>query len=116
MLDRWLTLYRAVARRNVGEPDAGRRLVAWAHEAGCDDVEPTASAWCFATPDDRDWWATTWAERVTASSLGEQLMGSGLSDPTELRSIANAWRAWADDPDGWFAVPHGEVICRVEDA
>src|SRR4051812_33701001 len=30
-LDRWLELYYAVARRNSGEPDAGRRLLAWAH-------------------------------------------------------------------------------------
>ena len=35
-LDRWLELYEAVARRNGGEPDAGRRLLAWAHEAGFD--------------------------------------------------------------------------------
>src|SRR6476646_4622514 len=32
-LDRWLELYYAVARRNDGEPDAGRRLLSWAHEA-----------------------------------------------------------------------------------
>jgi SAM-dependent methyltransferase len=35
-IDRWLALYRDVARRNAGEPDAGRFLLAWAHGApGC---------------------------------------------------------------------------------
>ena len=52
-IDRWLALYRKVARRNAGEPDAGRFLLAWAHSAGFDDVRPGASVWCFAMPDDR---------------------------------------------------------------
>jgi ubiquinone/menaquinone biosynthesis C-methylase UbiE len=30
-MDRWLALYRTIARRNAGEPDAGRFLLAWAH-------------------------------------------------------------------------------------
>ena len=34
VLDRWLELYREAARRNRGEPDAGRRLLAWAHAGG----------------------------------------------------------------------------------
>ena len=33
-LDRWLDLYHQVARRNGAEPDAGRRLLSWAHAAG----------------------------------------------------------------------------------
>ncbi len=37
-LDRWLALYHEVARANGGEPDAGRRLLAWAHAAGFGDV------------------------------------------------------------------------------
>ena len=42
-IDRWLALYRKIARRNAGEPDAGRFLLAWAHSAGFDDVLPGAS-------------------------------------------------------------------------
>ena len=33
-LTRWLELYHDVARGNDAEPDAGRRLLAWAHDAG----------------------------------------------------------------------------------
>ena len=25
--------------------------------------------------------------------------------------MSAAWRAWADDEGGWFAVLHGEVLC-----
>ena len=37
-IDRWLALCRKIARRNAGEPDAGRFLVAWAHSAGFEKV------------------------------------------------------------------------------
>ena len=33
-LGEWLALYTAAARANGGEPDAGRRLLSWAREAG----------------------------------------------------------------------------------
>ena len=112
-LDRWLELYRLAARTNGGEPDAGRRLFAWAHEAGFEDVSATASVWCYATADDRAWWAGLWADRMTMSAVGTQLVASGASSVEELRSIADAWRRWAAHPDGWFLVPHGEIIARV---
>ncbi len=46
-LDRWLELYRTMARRNGGEPDAGRHLLGWVHAAGFTRVEPRA---CGASP------------------------------------------------------------------
>src|SRR4030095_5203164 len=42
LLTRWLELYRAVARRNAGEPDAGRFLKGWALDAGFRDVQATS--------------------------------------------------------------------------
>jgi SAM-dependent methyltransferase len=112
-LDRWLELYQAAARANGGEPDAGRHLLAWAHAAGLTDVEATASAWCFATPETRQWWGGMWAERVTGTALAEQLLRGGLATPEELEALARAWRDWAADPDGWISVPHGELVARV---
>ena len=111
-LDRWLALYEAVARRNGGEPDAGRRLLAWALEAGFEDVTPSASTWCFATPDDRAWWGGLWADRVTSSAFATHALEAGLADREELARIADAWHRWAAQPDGWFIVPCGEVLCR----
>jgi ubiquinone/menaquinone biosynthesis C-methylase UbiE len=110
-LDRWLELYQAVARRNRGDPDAGRRLLSWARAAGFAAVEPSASVWCFATATDRAWWGGLWADRVEASAFAEQAVGSGLTDAVELAGIAAGWREWAAADDGWFAVLHGEVRC-----
>jgi SAM-dependent methyltransferase len=112
-ISRWLDLYRTVARRNRGEPDAGRFLLHWANEAGFSDIRPSASAWCFATPDDRAWWGGLWADRVTVSALGDQAVEHGLATRAELDGLADAWRRWAADADGWFAVLHGEILCRA---
>ncbi len=112
-LDRWLAWYRDVARRNGGEPDAGRSMLGWAHAAGFTDVAATASVWCFSTPEDRQWWAGTWADRVTASAFAEQLVAEGVASPGDLDDVARAFLKWSEHPDGYWTIPHGEIICRV---
>jgi ubiquinone/menaquinone biosynthesis C-methylase UbiE len=109
-LDRWLDIYHRVARNNDAEPDAGRLLKSWTLAAGFTGLTCTASAWCYATPDERDWWADTWAQRVTESALAEQAVAAGISTPDELADIAAGWQAWADAPDAWFAVLNAEVV------
>ena len=111
-LDRWRDLSLTIGRANGGEPDAGRRMLSWAHAAGFADVKPSATVWCFATPEDRDWWAGLWADRVTQSHLAEQAVEGGHATPDELSRIADAWRAWASHPDAWFTALHGEVLAR----
>jgi hypothetical protein len=112
-LDRWLSLYRDAARGNGGEPDAGRRLLAWAHAAGLEDVTATSSTWCFATPETRTWWGEMWADRVTGSALADQLVREGRASREDLREIADSWLTWAADPDGWISIAHGELVIRV---
>jgi 2-polyprenyl-3-methyl-5-hydroxy-6-metoxy-1,4-benzoquinol methylase len=112
-LDRWLDLYGRVARRNDAEPDAGRRLLSWAHAAGLREVTATTSAWCFATPAERAWWGNSWAGRATASSFAEQAVAYGLATDGDLHAIADAWRAWAAADDGWLGMLHGELLIRV---
>ena len=110
-LARWLALYHEIARANGGEPDAGRRLLSWARQAGFTRVEAAASAWCFATPSEREWWGTLWAERMTTSAIAQQAIREGRATTEELAAMAGAWRAWAAVDEAWFAVLHGEVIC-----
>ena len=113
VLDEWQDLYRRTARANGGEPDAGRHLHAWAREAGFTDITPGASTWCYATGSERAWWGDLWAERVTSSPFADHTEREGFATDADRRRIADGWLAWAADPDGWLAIPHGEVLCRV---
>ncbi|MBX6752251.1 MAG: methyltransferase domain-containing protein [Micromonosporaceae bacterium] len=111
-LDAWRDLYRRVARLNGGEPDAGRRLLHWAQQAGFSEVVPSGSVTCHATPEARQAWGLMWAERVVATRIADVAVENGLSTRDELAAMADAWRRWAHAPDGWFLVPHGEIIAR----
>ena len=112
-LDAWIDLYERVHRSNGGEPDAGRRLKAWAREAGLEDAETTASVWNFANAADREWWGSMWEARVLQSAFAADALGKGYATQQDLEGISRAWRAWADHEDGWLAMPHGELIARV---
>ena len=105
-LDEWLDLYHRIARGNGGEPDAGRRLLSWAHAAGLTDVTATSSTWCFATPEDRQWWGGMWADRIIESDFGRQAVAAGA----DVQRISAAWQRWAAHPDGWMSLLHGELI------
>ncbi|WP_192763821.1 methyltransferase domain-containing protein [Actinomadura algeriensis] len=112
-MDAWLPVYYRVARGNGGEPDAGRRLAAWAREAGFADVRASASSWCFATPDERAWWAESWGGRLARSAVADTAVAEGHATRDDLERIYAGWKAWAAAEDGWFAVLHGEILCRA---
>jgi SAM-dependent methyltransferase len=112
-LAEWLELYERVARGNGGEPDAGRRLLSWAHAAGFRNVTATSSTWCFADPEDRAWWGGMWADRVLVSDMARTAVATGAATPEDLQRISDAWRRWAADDDGWISLLHGELIARV---
>jgi SAM-dependent methyltransferase len=110
-LDEWLALYRAVARSNAAEPDAGRRLKSWARAAGLEIRTSTADVWCYSTPEDVAWWGGLWAERIVESAMARQALERGLADRPTLERLAAGWRAWSASPDAWFVIVHGEVAC-----
>ncbi|MCP3819113.1 class I SAM-dependent methyltransferase [Streptomyces sp. A3M-1-3] len=112
-LDDWQALYDRVARANGGEPDAGRRLLSWARQAGFTDISCSATSWCFATPEERAWWSGLWADRTTSSAYAEIAVAGGHATAGQPAAIAAAWREWGEREDGWFSVLHGEILCRV---
>lgn len=114
-LDDWLDLYRRVARAGGGEPDAGRRLRSWALAAGFTDITATSGTWTYATDAEREWWSGLWADRTLASPYAELAVAGGHATEEQLHAMARAWREWGGKHDGWFAVLHGEILCRKED-
>jgi len=112
-LDEWLALYDRIARANGGEPNAGRRLLSWAHAAGFTDITATSSTWCFATEEDRTWWGTMWADRILNSALATQALTTEAATEADLRRISEGWKRWATEKDGWMSLLHGELIARA---
>lgn len=112
-LDEWRALYRAVARRSGGEPDAGRHLVAWAHAAGLHDLAVTSSTWTYTRGKGLDWWSGTWSERVLSATFVGHVLASGLATRADLDRLSRAWLEWAEHPDACFFAPSGEVLARV---
>ncbi len=110
LLDRWLELYRQVARRNDAEPDAGPLLKGWALAAGFARVQASSSTWTYADPESSAWWGGLWADRCELSAFAEQAVAYGLASTGELAEVAAAWRRWATCPDAFFAVLHGEIV------
>lgn len=113
VLDQWRDLYVAVARAIGGDPLGGRRLLAWAREAGFADVTASASSWVYATSDERRWWGRSWADRATRSAFADAARDHGLATDAELAAIADAWRRWAESDTGWLVIPSGEILCRA---
>ena len=111
-LAEWAALYQRVHRSNGGEPDAGRRLQAWAHEAGFGRVVTTASVWAFANNDDRTWWGGMWADRVLQSAFAGDAVGKGFATQDDLERISQAWSEWSVNPDALMMMPHGEILAR----
>ena len=113
LLGRWNELYHQITTHNRAEADAGRYLLGWAQQAGFTDIAASSSTWTYADPESRAWWGGLWADRVVESSFAAQAVEYGYADRAELDAIAAAWRTWAEQPDGFFLVPHGEILARA---
>lgn len=107
-LDRWLDLYRRVARYNGGEPDAGRRLREWVSEAGFLEIRATVSSWSYTDRRERREWAQLWSSRIQVDRFGQRV--AAVDQAADIPELAAAWLRWAEEPFGWFAFLHGEVL------
>lgn len=116
-IDHFHDIYNRVARSNGGDPTAGRKLHAWAREAGfgAKDISSTASTWCFSSLEEREFWGGMWADRLLQSAFVQQAIDGGHATQDDLREMSQAWRDWIRHPDGRFVVQHGEILCRKQD-
>ena len=109
-LDEWMDLYQRMTRKNKVVANAGRSLFSWATEVSFSSVDVSSSTWTFSTPDTREWWGGLWAERIQKSTFANQVLEHGLGTQELLDNLSAAFIRWANQPDGFFLVPHGEII------
>ena len=116
-IDEWRSLYCDVARRNGGEPDAGRHLVSWLTAAGCQlaSIEFGASVVVYS-PHNEPWrtnWGEAWAARTLHSNFGTRAVAYGLATRAQLEHISSGWVEWAARPDALFYYVNGEALVRI---
>ena len=113
-LTRWLELYGDVARGNGGEPDAGRRLRGWAMQAGFSCGRLLGFGLVLRRGGGSGLVVHDLGGPAgAASAFGRRAIQLGLTTGEELAALARGWREWSITPGAWFAVLHGEVICRI---
>jgi len=113
-IPRYVELYENVIRTGGCEPYAGRRLAAWARAAGFDraDITVSASVEICSSREEREVQGNRAAERLLHSDLGQRAVGLGFATREEVLSIAEAWKKWIDDDDGYYSITHTEIVCR----
>ena len=115
-LEEWRALYHRVARADGGEPDAGRRLLAWASQADLPAharVELGWSTWVYADPASRAWWGGVWEQRILRSGLAARALQEDWAAESDLQRLSRAWAAWAGTPEAMMTVPHGELLVHL---
>lgn len=107
-------LYVRVAHNSGSHPDAGRKLLSYALEAGFTRSAITASAsnFCFSSDEDRAMWGKTWSDRLQESSFRKRALDGGFANSTDLESYAKDWRDWMIRDDAIWAHLNGEILCR----
>ena len=107
---RFLAMYYELARRNGGEPNAGRHLRGWFRAAGFTRTRVTTSATSYADAAATREWAHTYAERTLHSNLADKALEYGIATRADLMSMAAGWRAWGEESDAFFCFSHTQVV------
>lgn len=110
-IEEWRGLYRAIARGNGAEPDAGRYLRSWAAAAGLRNVQVTSSNWCYATEAACAQWGESQSQRVGGETFRMQATSLGSSDEA-VSAMGAAWQRWGAHPDAFFLIPNTEILAR----
>lgn len=109
----WRSVTEKMQRAKGGHPHPGRMIHVWAEEAGFDraKIVKSAGSWCFASDVERAYWGGSMEERAKSSGFAKGAMEGGFACEEELEAIADGWRAFVEDGEGWFGLLHGEVLC-----
>jgi hypothetical protein len=109
----WQRAFIGVGRAEGEDLTIGRQLMRVAREAGLDDCTVSASVWTYPGFEPAAAVAGSWAERLTAARFVQLAEAAGVGDPAALERAAQDIRAWGENPDAFFAHPHGEIVIRV---
>lgn len=109
LLTRFIELFDALVKHKGGNPAIGKQLGGLARQAGLVDVRATATFEVFSTPEARRQWGGALGGMVREENFIQQFVELG-AERAELEQIGQAWMAWIEHPDGFYADPFCEVV------
>lgn len=109
LLQEWFALYEADWNAVRGDSRFGRRLPGMMRQAGFHPTKPTASYDVFGDRQGLQLTAEVASSRCHDADYIQRLTQRGLTSAERLGVLANALLRWAEHPDAFFAVAHGEV-------
>ena len=112
-LEAWDELSSRMRRAKGGSASPGSWIHAWAAEAGFERerIRKSAGTWCFSSREEREYWGGSMEGRARSSGFRRMAVEEGFASEEALEGMAGAWRAFTEDPDAWFGLLHGEIIC-----
>ncbi|PHH89131.1 hypothetical protein CDD83_6602 [Cordyceps sp. RAO-2017] len=113
-LEAWFRLKATVAAAKGGNPSPGGRIHVWAQQAGFarERIVRSAGAWCFSSDEEREYWGGSMGSRARSSGFVKTALEGGYATEEELERMAQGWDAFVKDPDAWFGLLHGQILCR----
>lgn len=116
-LARWAELYQLVAKANGGEPNAGRYCHVWAREAGFthDEIDASWDHWRYSGERVKHF-AESWNGRILQPGFLKTAVDKGFATEDEIRGISEAFKKWGVEEDAFFAIPHGQILCRKSES
>ncbi len=109
-----INIFENVMRSGGSEPNAGRRLAAWAREAGFqrEKLQVSAVVEVYSSRSEREFIATGYHDRILFSDVGRKAEELGIATREEIENVAKAWKQWIDNDDGYMGMPSTEILCR----
>lgn len=113
-LELWKTVAGQVFRSTGAEPDAGRRLIEWAMQAGfaADAIEYSSGSQTYAGERDAPWWGQSWAQRASADDWTTKALATCLATREQIAQIGPAWLQWSQCPHSVYVIVCGQVLLR----
>ena len=104
-----------VHEANGGTLNAGTQLVSFVLAQGVkrEQITATAGTWCFSTPEERQMWGGTMADRCKNGNVRDKAIERGIATHIDFEAMAKAWETWIESKDGWFGSMHGEVLVKL---
>ncbi|KIS67399.1 uncharacterized protein UMAG_04499 [Mycosarcoma maydis] len=112
----WLKTCEAIFCSAGAEPQAGRRLIRWAidagYSAGTENITYSSSNMAYGGQPHAKFWGQMWAERIAAESWKKQALDTGEATEQQIEQMHQDWLSWSDTPDGVLVIVCGEILLR----